>query len=107
MGCSRGTSRADAAKSARLQKLSAAVLSGSSTWRATTKPTAALRTAIRSLRASGSTTTRSTDVSAKHSSITRRITAEVKPWTGVSVGATRTCIPTSPGRSSGSPARSE
>ncbi len=91
-----------------MQTDSIAVLPGSSTSRISLKPNATFLARTRSFPASGSTTTRRTAGSAKQKSITAPKTAVVKPGRGSPVGgATSTCMPTSPGRTSGSPANGE
>lgn len=86
-----------ASNCARVQKLSRASFSGLVTWRSGTKPTASFSACTAVLATSGSTTTRSVAGSAKIADITVVMTARVKPCSGVSLGATRKCMPTSPG----------
>lgn len=86
--------------------LSSASFSGLRIRRTTSKPTVLLSAWTAVLRTSGSTTTRRTEGSANSSPITAAMTARVKPCTGRSAGATRKCIPTSPGSASYSPGSS-
>src|SRR5690606_31298851 len=95
-----------ASNCSRVQKLSRARFSGLSISRAGTKPTASFSACTALLPTSGSTTTRRVSGSANSSSITAVMTAFVKPCTGRSVGATRKCMPTSPGSGSYRPTRS-
>ena len=95
-------------QSARVQTESIAVLPGSATSRSSTNPASTFFFRIAALRASGSTTTRCTPGSAKQCSITAPNTWVVNPAAGTpSGGATSTCIPRSPGRSSGRSASGE
>nr|AIS85288.1 hypothetical protein VASRM7_50 [Verrucosispora sp. MS100047] len=89
--------RVAARNRSRVQMLSRACFSGLAIGPITSKPTAALRACTAVLRTSGSTTTRAVSGSANSQDITVVSTAWVKPCTGVSVGAQRKCMPTSPG----------
>ena len=89
-----------ASNASRVQKLSSALFSGFRISRSGTNPTAELRVCTAVLRTSGSTTTRRTAGSSKRRATTAVTTARVKPCTGVPAGATRKCIPTSPGSGS-------
>ena len=85
-----------------VQKESSAVLSGRSTGPASRKPARALSRCTAVFRMSGSTTTRRAGErpiigTAKAVEQMAPMTAAVVPGTGVRVGATRRCMPKSPG----------
>lgn len=90
----------------RVQTLSSASFSGLRIGPTTVKPTAALSACTAVLRTSGSTTTRRVAGSANSQANTVVMTARVKPCTGVSAGAQRKCMPTSPGSGSYRPTSS-
>lgn len=92
-----------ASNCSRVQVLSRACFSGLVISRTASKPTALFSACTAVLVTSGSTTTLRTRGSANSVSMTVVITARVKPCTGFSGGATRKCIPTSPGSASYSP----